>query len=375
MRLPTAKAAGFVAVGVFLGRLLRGALVAAPATGPPKLAVDFQPAPNRIAAPFAGPGLGRARTWAGVPAACAALRESPGVGGGAIGIFCPGGVGRWAAEATTASDGDLLQLWHDALAHLGGDVAVLVHALDIASRTSVVSHGRALTIWAAAGDTGARLAVQEHLAEDQYGLRTANLSGDAVVVDLGSNLGVTVLMLSLQPDPPRVFAVEASPATWLYQQLNLWSNLPRAMLVGGHVVSVWGAISDSDKGALDLVYDPAASAAAGFWRRPSKAGMTFRVPRQRLSTLLSAHGLTFDIDLLKMDCEGCEFELIPDIPGDDWAKIKRVVGEVHGQWMGRMRPATSVEDFCLRRLCARGNPASWYAGNAIANADWCERFV
>ena len=55
---------------------------------------------------------------------------------------------------------------------------------------------------------------------------------------------------------------------------------------------------------------------------------TFECELKTISNLISEHQIE-EIDLLKIDCEGAEYDCLIGIGQDDWQKVKQVVVEVH----------------------------------------------
>ena len=122
-------------------------------------------------------------------------------------------------------------------------------------------------LWAPTGDAGARLIVQEHGhsvggGRDEYALGQRTIGAGQLMVDIGSNLGAVSLRLASKSPEGHILMVEASPMTYIYQQINLHCNLPPARFEepadgsAPHVISVFGAMSDQDGGTLTFTWDP-----------------------------------------------------------------------------------------------------------------------
>eukprot|EP01043_Picozoa_sp_COSAG02_P072438 COSAG02_NODE_13651_length_1367_cov_0.730284_1_plen_330_part_10 len=115
-------------------------------------------------------------------------------------------------------------------------------------------------LWAPSGDAGAELIVQEHGhsrsvgGRDEYGLSDRTIGEGQLMVDIGSNLGAVSIRLSAKSPKGHILMVEASPMTYIYQQINLHCNLPPSRFeptdgsAPPNVVSVYGAMSDQDGG-------------------------------------------------------------------------------------------------------------------------------
>ena len=243
-------------------------------------------------------------------------------------------------------------------------VANVEAILDTAEVTDVQLGPRRLKLFSAKGDTGASLVIREHVKGDAYRLGEIPMGERDCFLDVGANLGLVVIRVLLGNAPPGcVIAVEAAPVTYVYQQLNLWANVPTAM-EEGRILSIHAAVGDRDGGTIPLVYNPKASTATASWR----SGVTIHVPVVSINTIIAE--ATGRVRVLKIDCEGCEYRVIPALTDSVWGSFDVVLGEVHAQWMGAERPSREVEEFCLRRLCAhRPGNRLWHMG--IAGAPWC----
>lgn len=129
---------------------------------------------------------------------------------------------------------------------------------------------RLYQLWAPAGDAGAKLIVQEHghtggsgHGRDEYALSDRVIDKGQLMVDIGSNLGAVSIRLSAKSPEGHVVMVEASPMTYIYQQINLHCNLPPSRFeapadgrVAPNVISVFGAMSDQDSGTLTFTWNP-----------------------------------------------------------------------------------------------------------------------
>ena len=255
------------------------------------------------------------------------------------------------------------------------EVANVEAILDTAELTNVQLGTKHLTIFSAKGDTGANLVINEHVKRDAYRLSEIPLGKDDCFLDVGANLGLVVIRVLLGNAPPGcVIAVEAAPVTYIYQQLNLWANVPRAMKEG-RVTSIHAAVGERDGGTIPMVYNPKASTATAHFRWDSgspawRSGSALRVnvPVVSINTIIAE--ATGRVRVLKIDCEGCEYKVIPALSDSVWGSFDVVTGEVHAQWMGAKRPSREIEEFCLRRLCAhRPRNRLWHLG--IAGAPWC----
>ena len=153
----------------------------------------------------------------------------------------------------------------------GATLAEMLDATAIYEMTGDERKGelRVYKLWAPLGDAGAKLIVQEHGhsgglgGRDEYGLSDRTVGEGQLVVDIGSNLGAVSIRLAAKSPKGHILMVEASPMTYIYQQINLHCNLPPSRFeeptdgsAPPNVVSVYGAMSDQDGGTLTFTWDP-----------------------------------------------------------------------------------------------------------------------
>lgn len=188
--------------------------------------------------------------------------------------------------------------------------------------------------------------LQGEVPLDLYGfVRLDGVQGNGLLVDIGANIGDQAIV-AMQLRPTRqVVAIEPIPTTYFYLLWNLLINgvplitrseLGRADAPG--VLPLNAAVS-ADKNlradkhlrsTVEVVWADGHSQEAGLKSAISpKYGLrrSARVPVVHLPTMLKGH----TIDLLKLDCEGCELELLGGAPR--WfanrSLIRYVGAEIH----------------------------------------------
>ncbi|GBF93387.1 hypothetical protein Rsub_06425 [Raphidocelis subcapitata] len=174
---------------------------------------------------------------------------------------------------------------------------------------------------------------------DDYRLRTLDPEGRSLVVDVGSNIGDAAVTAALRAPKSRVLAFEPAPTTYFYLCYNAWVNgvplLAEADLANPEaagLLAVHGA-AGARSGTMTVRWSDTISinAAVGTDSQIIGDWNSAEVPAIRLKDYLADHGVE-RVDVFKIDCEGCEFELIPDfeswlLPKD--GKVGRVTGEIH----------------------------------------------
>ena len=147
------------------------------------------------------------------------------------------------------------------------------------------------------------------------------------VIDIGANCGFfDVLLLSKRPKS-RILAFEPLPVNVaiINATLNANAGMSKQMQLFPE------AVTGNKNGQLELHIENSennseiASVYADFDERNTRKIV---VPCRSLATILNENGMQ-TIDLLKMDCEGSEFDILYNTPADSLKKIKYISAEVH----------------------------------------------
>jgi len=211
-------------------------------------------------------------------------------------------------------------------------------------------HGHELMLFAPKDDIGLKTVIAEQ-KKDEYRLRQWNLKAEDLFVDVGSNLGVVSILAALQYPDIRILSIEASPPTWFYQQLNLLCNIPSYQTIK----SVCVGLGKTD-GTMKMMYRPSSTTSTRNWNPISEYNpsedIEFDVHISSLDTVLGETSNQYPISMMKLDCEGCEYEFLPYLSGQ--AKIKDMVGEVHYGFMAQFNKEPSAEKIISthRHVCS-----------------------
>ena len=151
------------------------------------------------------------------------------------------------------------------------------------------------------------------MAAGEYDAPGFDIAPGERVVDVGANVGAFAVLAG--SSGARVEAYEPHPDTFAYLERNtadLGVRCVQAAIVGVAPAS----------GSVGLETDPASDTR----HRVRHGGI-----QMRAVALTEAIGE--GCDLLKLDCEGSEFELLQETGADAWARVRRVACEVH-PWAG-----------------------------------------
>lgn len=163
----------------------------------------------------------------------------------------------------------------------------------------------------------------------------ADLPADAVVVDVGANVGLFTLFVKRRRPAARVVALEPMPETFRALRANL------AGLDG--VCALQQAVGAEPEAGTAFTYYPDLPGnstrfpeAKALAREHPVAGALLAdarelvLPVRTLSAVLSDVDIPERVDLLKVDVEGAEADVLAGIDDRDWQRVRQVVAEVQG---------------------------------------------
>lgn len=172
-----------------------------------------------------------------------------------------------------------------------------------------------------------------------YQRRGFELENDHAVLDVAANMGISVLWFAPKVPRGRVGAIEPGEAV-----RDLQRNVRLNALANVSVVPI--AAAGPGTRTVRLIESPGfnaigyvASTPTPFWTPTLVRWLYGAHQSQRMTRLCPA--ATLDeiaawseidrIDLLKMDCEGAEYDIFAGISPEHWARVERMVLEFHEQ--------------------------------------------
>lgn len=169
---------------------------------------------------------------------------------------------------------------------------------------------------------GARVPVYEVFAEDAYALDwfLGPLPRDLHALDIGAHVGCFAVALTALKPASTVTCFEPSAATAAYTRRNAQANglLGRVEVVEQAVAAVAGTAQFADNGA--------GSALNGLLSGPG-TGTGTTVTTTTFDDVVAASARP--VSVVKLDCEGGEYDLVLASSPASWRDVQRVVLEYH----------------------------------------------
>mmetsp|Transcript_16531 Transcript_16531/g.25055 ORF Transcript_16531/g.25055 Transcript_16531/m.25055 type:complete len:253 (+) Transcript_16531:217-975(+) len=172
---------------------------------------------------------------------------------------------------------------------------------------------------------------------DEYQIRRLIDPGPKFMVDVGANIGSqAIFAMKIQPQT-RILALEPVPSAYFYFVWNLHLNgipiLEQSDLADPSkhgVVPLHQAVSKDGRDVIMDFPSNAGTELATMMGSRHDESDRYSVPSVVLPDLLQKIGAG-RVDLLKIDCEGCEFEIMPGMKSliCDRIGVRRVSGEMH----------------------------------------------
>jgi FkbM family methyltransferase len=198
------------------------------------------------------------------------------------------------------------------------------------------------------GDLQAILVTALEINLGAYGITdrrsTRALSKVARVVDIGANMGITSIAYALAHPHVTVHAYELNPGTFAFLQRNIRANGLEGRVIPHHVglgssdvplrlsrcasVTRFGTQMLGSAKIRKGCYSSACKHLANHLRRCLRTDPRHVwLPTTTIASVVREVG---PVGVMKVDCEGCEYDLLDDIlRAQHEAQVERIVGECH----------------------------------------------
>jgi FkbM family methyltransferase len=150
-------------------------------------------------------------------------------------------------------------------------------------------------------------------------------------VNVGANIGVFDIYTasrSLAPSELRGIAIELHPHTAIRLAFNLLANdLAHVHPIAGAITDYCGTARFTPSGNSRVEHLSSSKSKA----LSPPADRAVEIPALTIAALLESHRdrIPSQIDLLKLDCEGAEFEIVPSLPRTVIARFRSILMETH----------------------------------------------
>jgi len=183
-------------------------------------------------------------------------------------------------------------------------------------------------------ETGSGISVEVETEEELFvlteiflrGVYERQLSGPYTVVDVGMNIGMTSLFFAAKPEVAKVIGYELLRPTYEAALRNLTRNPELQAKIQANPYGLWS--SDS---IFEVAYDKERRCGLGIGVDPvisdTLEPVLVRRASTELATLLDTCGTPV---VLKLDCEGAEYEILEDLAASSLLpRFKAVLCEWH----------------------------------------------
>lgn len=252
----------------------------------------------------------------------------------------------------------------------------LIHLLQSAAPPATVSIGGTTLCMLSdlSDDSIARLGAEFPPDSGVYGAKELPRDSIGTVIDVGANLGAFTIYTALLHPQMRVISFEPTPPTYFFFVCNLFLNKVKLLSLNGPgfpwkpgVLPLHGAVG-AVEGTVVISWDPSKTQnAAADSDEPSVKAQGWNkktVVRYPIRRVLEGPWV---VKIFKIDCEGCEFSVIPALADflPNRTKIEKLVGEYHLSLLNKnedtfaKKPSAEAAARTKKIILARGCMQAW----------------
>lgn len=281
----------------------------------------------------------------------------------------------------------LLYLWSSAKSQMPEDI--LVKTLRLVTEHKETFRGNEAHLWYPPGDKGAE-GMLRVINSAYNGQATYNFDSEPadsthddlyrfwdipkkyvgpnkLFVDVGSALGFTSMLMSYLYPETVIVAIEPAAPSWLIQNLNYRCNLSHDQRQYVHPIlaGVGTKHHDDNDYMMKMIWRPSMTTATRSWN-PEKdfdfaVDMELTVHLRTLRSILAEATpdnlpLGTPISVLNLDCEGCEYNLIPSMHETTFNSVGLILGRTNWGFIPKIKkPSSERGKNTHERLCSHYN--------------------
>lgn len=268
---------------------------------------------------------------------------------------------------------ELFSLWSSARSQMPEDV--IKKALGVVTEHKETLRGKEVHIWYPENDKGTEGMLRvlnsgyDNAKSYNFDSEPADTSHDnlyrfhdlppkfvgpnKLFVDVGSALGLTPMLISQLYPETTVVSIEPASPSWLIQNINFRCNLPRDRLQYVHSIlaGVGTKHHDDNDSMMKMIWRPSMTTATRSWNPEREfdyaVDIELTVHLRTLKAILAEATpedlpMGTPVSVLNLDCEGCEYNLIPSMHETTFNSIGLILGRTNWGYIPPIKKPSSV---------------------------------
>ena len=152
----------------------------------------------------------------------------------------------------------------------------------------------------------------------EYKIEGFEIIENDVIIDVGGHIGLFALYASLKCPNGKIISIEPHPQNFLLLKENMANSKLK------EIVFINKAITNSNR-EIDLFIDSLDDSAHSIYGNGKNS---MKIKSTTLENIMTENQIS-KCNMLKMDCEGAEFEIIESLSDDQLFKIEKLCFEYH----------------------------------------------